>query len=104
MKTETATTPTPEGVPLTEGERLAAIERRLDRGSERMGAIESDVAENTAITREIRELLELCRSGLRILGYLGAVARWAMPIVGLCGVAYGWYQAIRHGSAPPAAK
>ena len=89
---------------LTPEQRLDAIEERLRRGATRIVALENNLATNTRLTAEIRELLELGRSGLRILGYIGAIARWAMPIVGLCGVAYGWYQSIRHGIEPPAAK
>lgn len=86
--------------PLTTEERLAAIERRLQRGSERMSDIEADVAENTAITREVRDLLQLGRNGLRILGALGTGAKWLASLIAACGAAWGVLTAARPGVPP----
>jgi hypothetical protein len=86
-----------ERLALTTEERLSAIEERLQRGSERMGVIERDLGANTAVTREIRDILELGRSGLRILGHLGTLARWVSYIAGAIGAVFGAAHAVRNG-------
>ncbi len=86
--------------PLPDDERLAAIEQRLQRGDDRMGTIERNVAENTAITREIHEILQLGRNGLRILGALGTATKWLASLIAACGAAWGVLTAARPGVPP----
>lgn len=81
----------------TTEERLAAIEKRLERGSERMAAIEMGMAENTRITRDVHELLELGRNGLRVLGYLGVAARWVGGIAAAVAAVFGAWHATHDG-------
>jgi hypothetical protein len=82
-----------DGVPsrLSPEEWQAVIEHRLRRGSERMAALERGLSANTELTAEIRDLLELGRNGLRVLGYLGAVARWVAAVVAAGATLYGLF-------------
>lgn len=64
--------------------QLEEINQRLDSGDIRMSSIESQVAENTALTREntaitleIKELLDAARMGFKVLGGLGTFIKWA---------------------------
>lgn len=83
---------------LTPEQRLDAIEHRLRRGAERIAALEGGLKTNTQITTEIRELLELGRNGLRLLGHLGVVMRWAGGIAAALGAMVGLWQAMRSGA------
>lgn len=81
--------------------RLSAIERRLDAGSKRMDLQDGLLAENTEITRDIRDLLTAARLGLKVLGGLGAVARW-LGYLGAGGAAlYTLWHMATHGGRPP---
>ena len=73
------------------------IDRRLLSGKERMDAIEASIAENTRITKEIKEILDLGKSFFTILGYVAKVAKWIAAIGSGIAVVY----AIAHGSIPP---
>lgn len=88
--------------------RLDAIEDELRQGRERMGRIEASVAENTALTREgtavtqeVRELMELGKAGFKVLGWLGAGAKW-LGVIATAGVAlYSAFYAATHGGRLP---
>lgn len=73
------------------------VDRRLKSGKERMDAIEASIAENTRITKEIKEILDLGKSFFTILGYIGKVAKWIAAIGSGIAVAY----ALTHGQLPP---
>ena len=45
-------------------ERFANIEKRLTEGAHRMVRLEKGLAENTALTAEIRDLIATARAGL----------------------------------------
>ena len=50
---------------------LERVDARLDRGSERMDLMQAELTKNTAVTTEVRELLELGRAGFKVLGFIG---------------------------------
>ena len=88
--------------------RLAAIDARLDAGRERMETIERSLKDNTAATlegnRDVREVLEMIatvKGGIRVLGWIGGLARWTAAIVGAVMALYGAIYAITHHGAPP---
>ncbi|WP_298235923.1 hypothetical protein [uncultured Azohydromonas sp.] len=82
---------------LTPEQRLDAIEQRLRRGADRIAALENGLATNTQLTTEIRELLEFGRNGLRLLGHLGVVMRWAGGIAAAVSAMVGLWHAVRSG-------
>lgn len=92
-------------------DQISEIHARLDKGSERMRAIEQEQTEmhdelrrNTAaterygaVTEEMRDLFELGKAGLRVLGWLGAAVKWAAPVVA---AVVGIWHLIHGGDAP----
>ena len=72
------------------------IDRRLNSGKERMDALEKAIAENTALTLEIKEILTLAKSFFTLLGYLAKAAKWISIIGSAIAVLY----AIAHGQIP----
>lgn len=81
--------------------RLAAIEERLDRGAQRFDALQESVDRNTAVTHEIRDLLELGRAGLRLLGYLGTAVVWLGKVAAAVVLIGGSVYALLTGARPP---
>lgn len=88
--------------------RLGVIDKRLDRGGERMDHIEEALRANTAATldgnrdaREVLEIFQAVKGGIKVLGWIGGVARWAAPIATLAVAAYGAFYAITHGGQLP---
>ncbi len=85
------------------------IDRRLDKGAQRMGRIESDLAamrsrleSNAAImqkvldsTAEIVEFFASMRGAMRVLDWIGKLARPVAGIVGLCAALVALWTAIR---------
>ena len=108
---DTTAAPTPPAPASDAGTaaRLAAIDRRLDRGSKKMqeqadaiDAMRSELAANTTITAEVRELLALGRNGLKVLGWLGAVIKWAGGLATASLALYAALYALTHdGRMPP---
>lgn len=92
-------------------EQLAQIHKRLAEGDTRMdvfetlihenrAAHESNAAalkENTDLTKEIKEILELGKSFFVLGGYIGKLARW----VSYMGAAIGAIYALLHLNHPP---
>jgi peptidoglycan hydrolase CwlO-like protein len=86
---------------------VRSIAERLDAGSKRMKAIEAQlaeqsqkIAENTSLTRDIRDLMEMARAGFRVLGVMGTAARW-IGVIAAAGVSV-WtlIQTIKSGHPP----
>lgn len=81
--------------------RLAIIDDRLDAGAARMDAMQRELAANTEVTTEIRDLLASFKGGFRVAGWLGVVAKW---LGGLAAAATAlWvliYQATHGGQLP----
>ena len=57
------------------------LQVRLDKGSERMTTIESDLKKNTADTAEILDILYLGKSFFRFAGLFGSFIKWATAII-----------------------
>ena len=81
--------------------RLEAIEGRLDK-------IEAAQRENTAATlegnrdaREILEIFQAVRGGFKVLGWIGAAARWVAVIGGALGGAYAAWHSATGGNGKP---
>ena len=79
---------------------LSNVHRQLANGEVRMTAIEAELRTNTALTADIRALLEAVRGGMRVLGAIGTAAQWLAKIAGAVAGLYGLWQLIRHGGAP----
>lgn len=79
---------------------LANVQRQLATGDLRMNAIESELRNNTAITADVRALLEAARVGLKVIGWLGSSAVWLGKIAAGIGAVYAAWQLIRHGAPP----
>jgi hypothetical protein len=83
--------------------RFEAIEDRLDRGSDRMKAIELELRDNTTVTKEVRELMAAARGGLRVLGWFGKAVKWAGGLAAAGGALWTAVYMATHGGKPPGA-
>lgn len=81
--------------------RFAAIETRLDRGSERMASIEADLRANTEVTREVRDLMEMGRALFRLADLMGRGAKWLGGIAAAIVAIWGAIYTATHGGKPP---
>lgn len=89
-------------------ERLAPINERLDRGAEKMdamsssiGEIRAELASNTITTNEVRELLDVGRNGLKVLGWIGIGAKWAGGVsTAILALWTAFYAATHNGQLP----
>lgn len=62
---------------------LGPINERLDRGADKMSGLSTEVnalrgelKANTETTVEVRDLLDVGKGGLRVLGWFGVAAKW----------------------------
>lgn len=62
-------------------DRLALIEQRLDKGSRKMDLLSEEMAENTAVTREVKEILDTVKVGLKFIGVIGNAVKWVGGVV-----------------------
>lgn len=86
---------------------LSEIHRRLNVGEDRMKNIEADLAantaltiENTALTRDIKELLDAAKMGLKVIGGLGTAFKWAGGIAAAATAIYTFIYVLTHGNIP----
>lgn len=89
-----------DDAPITRAD-LAAIHERLDRGSARMDQMQREMAANTDVTVEIRELMAAARVGFKVLGGLGIAAKWVAAIASAAAAVYGLIYAATHGGQMP---
>lgn len=85
----------------TDEDRLACIEARLLDGSARMDRMEAELSANTAITVQVRDLLQALRGGLRVLGWLGVAAKWIGGIAAAVTAVWALIHALIHSGRPP---
>jgi glutamine synthetase type III len=64
--------------------RITAIEQRMearfDAGNERMSRIETMLAENSASTEEVREIVVMGKSLFKFAGHLGNGIKWTASV------------------------
>lgn len=82
-------------------DRLAAIEASLRDGSVRMDSMQAELSANTAITVQVRDLLQALRGGLRVLGWLGVAAKWTGGIAAAATAVWALIHAALHSGRPP---
>lgn len=85
-------------------ERHAELSDRMDRLEEKMTGFEQQIAENTAITQDIKtdtgeflEVFQSMKSGFKVLGWIGDGAKW---IASIGAAVIGLYYAIKMGPRP----
>ena len=61
-------------------ERMDAIEQMILENQKASLATATVIAENMAITREMKDAFDLAKTGLRVIGVLGTVAKWVARI------------------------
>ena len=88
-------------IPDTVAARLADIDQRLARGDTRMANIEVELASNTEVTREVRDLMTAARVGFRVLGGLGTAAKWVGILATASAAVYTAVQTLLHSGQPP---
>jgi hypothetical protein len=67
---------------------------------QRLAELERTVAESTAVMCEVRDLLELGRSGLRLLGYAERAVVWLAKVGAALAVVGAAIYALRYGRPP----
>jgi len=70
------------------GKKVGTIEDQLDRGAARMGEIERALADNTAATREVLEIVSMGKSFFRVLGVIGSGVKWLAGMATVVAAAY----------------
>jgi len=79
---------------------VEGIDDRLKSGVARMDNMQAELKTNSAITNDVKEILDASRSGLKALGALGVVAAWVTKIGIAVGVLWGLYVAFKNGKPP----
>lgn len=79
---------------------LANVQRQLGAGEVRMTSIEVELKANTALTTDVKALLDAARMGLKVIGWFGTAAVWVGKIAAAIGTVYGAWQLIKHGNPP----
>lgn len=83
------------------GDRITAVDERLDKGSRRMELFETELRENTTATLEIRDILQAARVGLKVLGGIGIAAKWLGTLAAAALAIWTFVYALLHNGATP---
>lgn len=84
---------------LVEGQK--ATDERLDRGTDRMDALQKSLDGNTEVTMQVRDILNGVKLGFKVLNWVGAAAKPIFKIVAFLVAAYStWYAATHNGKGP----
>lgn len=77
--------------------KVLSIEDRLDKGDKRMGGLEASLAENTAATKEVLEIVTMAKGFFKVLGHIGNAIKW---IAGFGAAAGALWTTWPHGTPP----
>lgn len=80
---------------------LEQINGRFVRDSDRMDTMQRELSENTAVTTDVRDVLDAGRSGLKVLGWLGQAAKWLGVLAASALSVWGLWAAIKSGGPKP---
>lgn len=72
----------------------------IEQIRERLGAIEDELRANSEATRQVLEIFQAVRGGIKVLGWLGTAARWITGMAVFAGVCYGAWLKATGGSKP----
>jgi len=92
-----------------------SIDERFAAGSQRMDALQGginqvaatvegmadELAKNTEITTEVRDLMTTIKGGFRIVGWLGIAAKWVARVATAAGTLWGVMYLFFHNGQPP---
>lgn len=81
--------------------RLQEIEDRLDKGAKNMRDMRTELADNTAVTTEVKQLLEAGKNGLKVLGWIGVGAKWVGGLAAAITALWTLLYAATHGGHLP---
>ena len=82
-------------------DRMTAVESCLAQGTERMGAMQTELTANTATTEEVRDILGAARGFFRFCSAAGTVLKWVGGISGAIAAIYTGWHMLTHGGSPP---
>ncbi len=57
------------------------MQAKIEKQEQELAEIRKELAENTSITRELRDILVTVKSGARMLGLVGAAIKWLSGVV-----------------------
>lgn len=80
---------------------MQSVESQLRAGETRMADFEQKLDNNTALTKEIRDILDAAKGAFKVLGGLGVAAVWVGKIAGAGVAIWGAFYALTHGGRPP---
>jgi hypothetical protein len=81
--------------------RFAHGTDRMDGMQKTMGEMQKELTANTSVTTDVRDLLDAGRSGLKVLGWLGAAAKWIGGMAAAALAVWGLWTAIKSGGPKP---
>lgn len=79
------------------GGRILTIEEQLIHGAGRMDKHEKLLAENTAATKEVLEIVTLAKSFFKVLGHIGSSIKWVAGLAASAGAIWSFWP---HGTPP----
>lgn len=85
-------------------DRVTAIEACLSQGTERMGAMQTELTANTATTTEVRDILGAARGFFKFCSSAGTVIKWVGGLAGAATAIYVALYTVLHGGQPPGGK
>ena len=59
----------------------AEMQAKIEKQDQELAEIRKELAESTAIIREMRDILVTVKSGARMLGWVGAAIKWLSGVV-----------------------
>lgn len=59
----------------------AEMQTKIEKQEQELAEIRKELAEGTAIIREMRDILVTVKSGARMLGWVGAAIKWLSGVV-----------------------
>lgn len=79
---------------------LHEARRRVPEMDARLRDIETELAANTKVTTEVREVLDTFKGGMRMLGWMGIAAKWIAGIAAAIGAVIAIWETLRSGGPP----
>ena len=72
----------------------------LRKGDSRMGAMESELTNNSKVTVEVRDILSAAKGAFKVFGWLGGAVKWTAAVGGSLTALYVAAYTATHGRPP----
>ena len=77
------------------------VSRCLEQGGAKMSSVQSELQQTSQTIGEVRDILAAVKVGLKVIGGIGTLVRWAGYVAAAGAAIYTFWHMLKNGGKPP---